>query len=162
MMLDSTVAYCCKCWVHGSLSQEHMWPVTVISHSFNWEQWAEAPQMELSTCHLHFAHESMLCFSMLEYWVKHFQNTHLLQLLEGLNLKCTTVYASAGPVIHAWLMLNLTYKLGQGCIDLEEGVVIIVIVNPFVCDELLLLSPVFVVRPDFLCVACSWRHGSKT
>jgi len=48
-------------------------------------------------------------------------------------------------------MLNLTYKLGQGCIDLEEGVLIIVIVNPFVCEELLLLSPVFVVRLDFLC-----------
>jgi hypothetical protein len=42
-------------------------------------------------------------------------------------------------------MLNLTYKLGQGCIDLEEGVLIIVIGNPFVCEELLLLSPVFVV-----------------
>jgi hypothetical protein len=60
MMLDSTVAYCCECWGHGSLSQEQMWPVTVVSHSFNWEQWAEAPQMELSTSHLHFAHE--VCF----------------------------------------------------------------------------------------------------
>jgi hypothetical protein len=33
-------------------------------------------------------------------------------------------------------MFNLTYKLGQGCIDLEEGVIIIVFVNPFVCEEL--------------------------
>jgi hypothetical protein len=59
-------------------------------------------------------------------------------------------------------MFNLTYKLGQGCIVLEEGVLTIAIVNPFVCEELYSSALYFWSDQISYALLALWRHGSKT